>query len=313
MTFQLLLIFLYFTAAAILIINDSKKKFRLLSSLKLSRNIYYTVIFCMGMLLGASKISAEKNYAFYTALSAGIILINLLFTSSSILNDFYDLKIDRINGKKNIFLSFPFLETNYIFFIAVLTAASLLIAAAISPYVFLCSLVIHVISWVYSCPPLRFKAVFPINAFLIGFSSAMALFCGFTVFAGNKTLFLFPYSAAISLFVVLSAAFTVKDINDFKGDSDGGIKTIPVIFGSNKGRKIIAILVLITYTLFPIMLNSMILVPAAFIFGGLTAVLLFTSKEKIDETLVFIYLFLFILSGLIICHFKGLGCIPGIY
>ena len=59
----------------------------------------------------------------------------------------------------------------------------------------------------------------------------------------------------MTLFVLIAFTLgaTVKDIKDYEGDKAGGIHTIPVIFGLEKGKKIIGFLIFTVFILCPIL------------------------------------------------------------
>jgi len=143
------------------------------------------------------------------------------------------------------------------------------------------------------------KKFFPLNIILIAFSSVLALILGFSASNELKIFFNFPLKLSIAMLIVLSLAFNVKDINDYKGDKKYKVKTLMTILGFEKGKKIIAGLAFGGYIFFPVLLNSGILLMYSFFFGALTFFAILKSKNKVNEPIIFailfIYLFVFIL------------------
>ncbi len=313
MNFHLIFLFLLALSIFYLFIKNTALAMRFISKLKLSRHIYYTAIFFLGMLLACAAGETTARCLSAGQLFYGALLINLLFAASEVLNDIYDVNIDMINNKKNTLLCGGISSDAGLKVFFGLFFFSLAFAFLSGAAVFVSALFIHALSYSYSAPPLRLKAKFPANAFLIGFASIAALFCGFTFSAGAGLLNRFPFYHSFILFTALTCAFTVKDINDYEGDKQNNIMTIPVLFGREKGRKIIAFLALFSYLFLPAALKSWLLIIPGLVFGSATAALIYFSGKKLNETLVFTFLALFCLSCFVLCAFYGNGCIPGIY
>lgn len=264
-----------------------------------SRFIYYSVIWFCGFLLGNMKFNNLSVINLYLNFFSGFILINTLFLSSIILNNIHDKNIDRYNNKPNPLLQI-INKKNYLKIFWICFFSSLLISISINITTFILTLIIHLTAYIYSCPPFRFKKLFLLNIILISLSSVLALFLG--VASSNEfiILFDFPYKLGFAVFVVLSLAFNVKDINDYNGDKKYGVKTIMTVFDYEKGKKIIAILAFLGYVMLPVLLNSIILILYGFIFGTITMFTILKSGKKVNEPVLFliffIYLFVFILQ-----------------
>lgn len=313
MSAHLFILLLLALSIIYLFIKNGSLAMRFISKLKFTRHVYYTSIFFLGMLLAfpTAKITADSLVAvqfFY-----GALLINLLFAASEVLNDIYDVNIDIINNKKNTLLGSDIQKNSGLKVFFGLFLFSLAFASLSGAAVFVTALLIHALSYFYSAPPLRLKAKFPANAFLIGFASIAALFCGFAFLADTGFLNKFPYYQSLILFAALTCAFTVKDINDYEGDKKNSIMTIPVLFGKEKGRKITAFVSFFSYLFLPAALKAYFLLIPGIVFGLATATLIYFSGKKLNEGLVFIFLALFCLSCFVLCSFYGKGCIPGIY
>ena len=263
-----------------------------------SRFFYYTVIFSSGFFLGIYKFKLLSDINFFINLFSGILLINILFLSSIILNNIFDKNIDKLNSKPNPLINiiniYDYIKIFWICFLS-----SLFISLSINYTTLIMTAIIHFISYIYSCPPLHIKKTFPLNIILIALSSVMALFLGVSSSNEYNLFFQFPYKLGLVILIVLSLAFNVKDINDFKGDKKYNVKTLMTILGYNYGRKIIGILAFSGYILLPLLLNFYAILLYSFIFGALTFFIIYKSKNKINENIIFliffIYLFIFII------------------
>ena len=126
------------------------------------------------------------------------------------------------------------------------------IAAFVAGYAFFIFLLLRgFVGYLYAYPPFRLKRF----VFLATFSRALAFL--FTIYAGfllipENTVFDFPSRIALFFLVVFTLGTTVKDIRDYQGDKSEGVYTIPVIFGPEKGKKIIGFLVFIAFLLTPL-------------------------------------------------------------
>jgi 4-hydroxybenzoate polyprenyltransferase len=263
-----------------------------------SRFIYYSVIFGCGFFLGIIKSGALSGISLWVNFLSGLFLINVLFLSSTILNNVYDKDIDRYNKKPNPLIG-TISKKDYMKIYYICFFSSLLVSLSLNITSFFITLIILVTAFIYSCPPLRVKRFFPFNIILIGFSSVLALFLGFASSNEFKIIYDFPYRLGIAMLIVLSLAFNVKDINDYKGDKKYKIKTIMTLFGYKKGKIITALLAFSGYVLLPVLLDFKVMLFYSFIFGALTFIIIIKSKNVVNESVVFsvffIYLFIFIL------------------
>jgi 4-hydroxybenzoate polyprenyltransferase len=255
-------------------------------TMRLSRHIYYSVIFTGGYLLGV-KISGFGFGVVYFI--SGLLLINILFAASLVVNNIYDKQIDALNSKDNILNSRGFTLGRYYMFFYALLGLSLPLSFAVSLKVFFITALIHFFSWTYSCPPLRLKKVFLVNTLLIAISTLLAMLLGFA--ASADSIRLFPAGLALAVIAVLFLFFNTPDVNDYKGDKKHGVKTMVTVFGQAKGRLITAVSAFAGYLLVPILLNAYgLLIPSAII-GAVTYMLINMKTRKINETLIFALFF----------------------
>lgn len=282
----LLILFLSILSCAYFYFKNPRLFLLFFRTIRLSRHLYYSLIFIAGFLLGL-KISGHSLQPLY--LTAGFFLINILFAASLIINNINDKKIDALNTKDNILNSNGFTSRAYYALFFILSGLSLILSLAMSLKVFLITVLIHFFSWIYSSPPLHLKKVFLINTLIIAFSSLLALLLGFMEAAG--TIQSFPASLAATMIAALFFAFNTKDVNDYKGDKQYGIKTVVTVFGPKKGRTVTAVAAFAGYLLVPVLLNAYsVIVPSA-VFGAVTYAVINTRSKKINETLIFALFF----------------------
>jgi 4-hydroxybenzoate polyprenyltransferase len=98
-------------------------------------------------------------------------------------------------------------------------------------------------SWAYSSPPMRLRRRLFSTVF-IGWGSVVAFFIGYfgrtrirELSFDQRTL-----SLAIVIFAALSLGPLVKDLRDYKGDLQAGVKTFFTVYGISRGTKIVSLL-----------------------------------------------------------------------
>ena len=95
------------------------------------------------------------------------------------------------------------------------------------------------------------------------------------------------------ILVCYTLLFNAKDLKDAEGDKTGGIYTIPSIYGSKKGGKIVGVLFGLSFLLAPLFFSFPFLyvlsIPAAV--AGYFLVTKFPQKEKYLFGLYFLFIF----------------------
>lgn len=286
-----ILAFILILAAAGAIVAPAKALL-ILKTARWSRHVYYSAITSAGFFLAQQK-AALPDKKFLLFFIAGLVLINLLFAASMILNNVFDTKIDSVNKKENA-LNYRTLEQKeYFILYFILLGLSLALSALMSVFVFAAAVVIHLAAYVYSCPPARIKNVFPFNTLLIAFSTFLALILGFIIPAGPKVFALFPWKFGITLFFGVALAFNTKDVNDYEGDKKYGVQTLMTLLGPKKGKFVIALLAAAGYLLVSFIAGSVNLVAASLVIGLATFFVIILPKKRINEALIFILFFIY--------------------
>jgi 4-hydroxybenzoate polyprenyltransferase len=169
------------------------------------------------------------------------VLMIFLWLSTVLLNNYHDLSIDVISHPRRPLVTGMASSQEY----RVLSFASGLLAFVLAFLLgavpVLLTLLALLGSWAYSAPPLRLrKRLF--STFIIGGGSAIAFFIGYFGRTRVKGLSLDSrtLSLAIVMFAALSLGPLVKDLKDYKGDLQAGVRTFFTVYGIPKGMKIIS-------------------------------------------------------------------------
>ena len=115
---------------------------------------------------------------------------------------------------------------------------------------FLLRLVWASLAHLYSEPPFRLKRLPLIPNFVLAGAYLMTLVAGYMLIAGNS-VFDPPAGMVLMVLVALPLLMEFKNIKDYEGDRVDGIATIPVLFGLERGKRIIAVLGALAFLLLP--------------------------------------------------------------
>ena len=177
----------------------------------------------------SSGVSLTERWPF---LIAGVLLAGpLVCGTSQAVNDWYDRHVDAINEPDRPIPSGR-IPGRWGLYIAITgTLISLIMGAAIGPWVFAATILGIILAWGYSAPPVRLK--------MSGWwgPAAVALsYEGLTWFTGAAVMLgALPSGHTLALILLYSiGAHGIMTLNDFKaveGDQQMGIRSLPVIFG----------------------------------------------------------------------------------
>lgn len=180
---------------------------------------------------------------------AGIAAM-IVISSGNIINDYFDLEIDRINRPKRPLPSKLITKNEALIFYLILIIASLIISYSISIDVFFTVLITNILLFLYSA---YLKRVLFIGNIVVSFCTALVFIYGGIV-VGNISDAIIPAAFA---FLINLIREILKDIEDIQGDKNSGIVTSPIKFGTSHSRTYILglSLLLIVTTLIPFILQ----------------------------------------------------------
>ena len=237
-----------------------------------------------------------------------LVLCTLIIAAAGyIINDYYDIEIDRINKNEQQILGNHFTESNATFFyrsmlifgaaIAILLAYQLNLWKLIYIYPLACGLL-------YLYARYLKKIAFIGNLIVSSFTAFVVLIVFISEFPIISTLanedqtYLLQLAYGFTIFSFLSNFFRelIKDIEDMKGDQLFGAKTAPVIFGIPWTKTISStvLIILFGYSLYFITLSSIEKYAYQYIWLGLIFCLpiifmiykLLNAKQKNDYSLI---------------------------
>ncbi|WP_455392259.1 UbiA prenyltransferase family protein [[Eubacterium] cellulosolvens] len=270
----------------------------------------YENLFIVGKSIVGPTFSWSYPFIFWRfpllELITGVSALILVNAGSNVLNQVYDLKIDKINKPYRPIPSKIITKNEARTIAWVIYLVALWRAATVSSgaFVFLI-LIIMLITIFYSIPPVQLKKRLFISNISIAFARGMLGFvAGWSIFGDpfNNT----PWLIGLIMSIYLIGAVTTKDFTDMAGDKKYGMRTLPVVFGKQKAIALSAPFFVSPFILIPIGIwrghfieSSMILV-TLIIWGAYIVMLLYkygdTPDKKFENTPVWIHMYLMLMA-----------------
>lgn len=213
-----------------------------------------------------------------------LIIINV---ASNIINQIYDLDTDKINKPDRPIAngSITVFEAKTVAFVLYAFAMGRTWTYAMYEQnlwfgVFVS--LIALVTWAYSCEPMRLKARLWWSAFAQAVARGVLAVVSIWVVYGSITD-TEPWAIGLIITVGLCGLANVKDYSDAKGDAATGIRTLPVVYGINFSSAIIIFFVWLS--LFVQIFFSMTILPSetifvAFAVAPIDALLTFSLMSK---------------------------------
>ncbi len=236
----------------------------------------YRTIHYLGLVIGGSLIGywlLANNIGFILGYGLPVFVVALAvvfaFQAACVINDFFDVKGDRITNPKRPLVLREINVNTYRKWGLISLFISLLLSAAVGWFAFGSVALFIILYTLYSVPPLRLKKYFPVNTAVVAVNGLIAMVAGFSVVAGKKTIFLFPVRIAIMVMVAFLTAVNMIHIKDREADITFGIRTIPTMMSERGARIIIAVLTVVAYFSVPMILGIKALIYPSILCAGL--------------------------------------------
>lgn len=261
--------------------QSSRAKFgAFVRNARLPQLIYHAGMLLVGLGLGYLAYPENFTLNVFAGLAVLVLLLSvwLAWEASVIVNDIYDFEIDAVSNperplQKGIFDIKDYQQLGLILFIL-----SLLGGLIVGPKFFELLLLYQVLAWFYSGTTFRLKR-FPVVATLVSAcATLLVLFMGFTLFSGAQNLNGLSGRLIALLLLTLTLSLPIKDFKDILGDQKDGIWTIPVLFGEERGRLIVATNLFVSFMASVFLLNEPKLFVWALLCGALAFLLMLDKK-----------------------------------
>jgi homogentisate phytyltransferase/homogentisate geranylgeranyltransferase len=265
-------------------------------TVRLERLIFYGAMAIFGFILAIHQLGMGFDGHEFSYLALIMIFLSLCFGfwGLQVVNDFYDVDIDRVVSKENPLLRGVGQEY-YKIFGCILLFIALAYAFTINFPAFLILNSYLLLGIIYSMPPVRLKRVPLISTFTLALAVMLSIAFGFSVYYGNRAVNAIPLRLLAPTLIAITLGFTAKDINDISGDRKHGVMTIPVLLYDRNaltGRLPVAAIISCCFLVYIAFIPEII--PGAL--ACATGTLLYTLLQR-DPKEWFYFLVLYIFGG----------------
>ncbi len=203
------------------------------------------VLITFASIVVAAVICIEGDYSIFRIALAGISGA-LIAAGGNVINDIYDLKIDKINKPGRVLPSGKLTKNGAFIYYLLLTVTGLSLSASINPAAFFIALSAVVLLFAYS---FRLKKIPLAGNIIIAVITGLAFIYG-GISVNNALYALIPFFFAFTINLIREI---IKDMEDVSGDSAECVMTFPLRYGFRKSKNLVLIfsLILILSTFYP--------------------------------------------------------------
>ncbi len=180
-----------------------------------------------------------------------IMLTFVLITSAGyIINDYYDIKIDIINKPQRVVVGNKISKRKSLYLTIVLDITGIIVGLMVSIAVGIFSFLFALVLWLYASFLKRLPFV---GNFLVALLTAGSIFVLSLHYRGDMT-YLYIFSTFALLICLIREL--IKDIEDVQGDRAFNCRTLPIVLGIRKTKRVIYSIVILFF-IFVFWVNSL--------------------------------------------------------
>lgn len=309
----LLLIEIVITLCILLYLVDKKALRSLFKNIKPYRSLHFaSMVFIGAMIVNEIQPSDAldlTNILHISPLFFAISCMILTWQFTAMLNDIYDMDIDKTAHPSRPLISGIIDERTYLGLAILAATLSLMLSLLLGPIHFVLNFTFILAAMAYSIPPIRLKnrvygyvcvGYASVVALLFGIYSPRAWYLGVNIGADRivRAIPFFPdiFFISVLLFVVLSISPLINAVSDYEADRRSGVRSLYTVYGFEKGKKIVAVLIVILFLSPLLLINDLLdmvfIIPISFL-----ASIIFYRSE--DHRPVFGLYFIIILYSLL--------------
>ncbi|MGC9145931.1 MAG: UbiA family prenyltransferase [Nitrososphaeria archaeon] len=197
-----------------------------------------------GVIIGAIL----ENYYNFQVLFLGFLVGFFITAYSMIINDYYDIEIDRINAPNRPLVSGKIKTKTALALAALLLISGLTISALLNPLSFVIAALFAFISYLYSW---KFKRSGLTGNFLVASSMAIPFIFGSIISMRFGPI---PFILAGIAFFAGTSREIIKGISDVEGDMKKGVRTLTITRGAKRASTyaFIFMIVAVILSFFPL-------------------------------------------------------------
>ncbi len=310
--FLILLIQLFVVVTIFMFIWKREMLKNYFSNMKVLRSLHFVFMTAVGFIVLSQlngyifEVTDPINITFFVLPSLCMVLT---WQFTAMVNDIYDIEIDRFAHPDRPLVTGEICLSTYRNTAIVFAVLSFLISLYLGLLLTLLNLTFIVAALMYSINPIRFKE--RVYGYVcVGYASIVAFHFGvyshilWTLSIEEGRWFLFDsipifsdvISISLVIFVALSLSPYINALSDYEGDKEFGVKNIYTIYGREKGKKIVTVLIVFLFLsplfLFPNLFDLIIFIPFSLISA-------YTYYVYEDHRPIFILYFVIVLYSII--------------
>jgi chlorophyll synthase len=231
---------------------------QMLRNLRALRLLHYLLMFAIGLALSLASPQAVSLVLGATTNMLGIALaaamIVSLFIAAVWLNDLCDRDIDQTSNPDRPFASGRISTTHLVILIALTGIYAIAAAATLGGPSMAILMVLAMLSFAYSVPPIRLRTHLGIAHAVIGVISATVMLYPY-ILLGTQEKFRPDAAWFVTIAMAIALLSTAKDLKDALGDARNGVRTLVTVFPGSTGKWLTALCsaigaLLLGYTVF---------------------------------------------------------------
>ncbi len=175
----------------------------------------------------------------------GYIIYFLVAGAGNIVNDIFDIEIDRINRPHRALPSGRMTVTQAWVYAGLLSISAVIVAFVIGPWAGLIVIFFELVGYVYAA---KGKTLGIAGNFMVAFSFAFGIIFGSFIYGEHVGNIVIPVPAwlfFLTAFMILQARETIKGAEDVEGDELRDVRTIARVYGYRVSASVAAILNLV--------------------------------------------------------------------
>lgn len=296
---QLLFLYIFFQLGLLLALSQQKFWRAFKKNMRLERVLFWFFIAATGMIIAQNSLGTLHLLNMMNIISLGVFaaLIALSAWLAVSVNDLEDVAIDTISNPNRPLvtkeISLQQWRNMQVLLLLLLIFGTALMNHAVA-FLFVLAQLCY---YIYSVKPLYLKRHFISSSLLIGSVSVIITMAGFFLVSSDQHLAAFPLKTIFLVGAAFALISGFKDLKDYQGDKAGDIRTLPVIFGLEKSKKIIAGLFMLVFVTVPLVLGLSNMLAFSFVVAVFSWYL-FTKKVFVEKQ-IFILIFLYMAALLI--------------
>ncbi len=188
--------------------------------------------YCTALFLAHGSLSNEEIFFSPTLFLLSLSSV-LIAAAGYIINDYYDVKIDLINKPQRVVIGKELRRRVAMFFHVIFSFAGILTGFFLSWKIGIVNVFSVGLLWLYSN---QLKRLPFIGNFSVALLTALSIYIVHFIFPASHTLVI-AYAAFAFSFTMIREI--IKDMEDVKGDTAFGCRTMPVIWGIRRTKYVI--------------------------------------------------------------------------